>query len=351
MNKSIRIQRALINHRLIANLLNLLIFFLSVIALYFLVLYIFFGLCGNYNTTNNKISEIEASYSLNLNSDATYQDYEEVVKDFYFNRFKEEICNYYYESYGKSYSITKIYNISVLGLPSEPTHDNYKTNYYQYIQNSDGSFNTEAVGIMVEGYGDFYERNLLDLFVYKYNSLFSLLEEFDTTYYQLKVEKNALEMYSRIIAFLVAFITMYIVLPLLNKYYQVGFEMKLSLASVNKRNGYLIPKYKYILKNIIMMIIPFIGILLANKYSIIILTIGYLFLDIMIMMLSKNNTSIEEALLQIEVCSVKESLIFKNKLEEDEYISSEEFKKINDIDYLEKLKAVDEIEFNDKKIE
>ena len=99
------------------------------------------------------------------------------------------------------------------------------------------------------------------------------------------------------------------------------------------------------------MIIPFIGLIIGNKYSIIILSIGYIFLDQIIMLFSKNNSMIEDILFRIDICSVKESLIFKTKQEEQEYVNSLEYQEISDIDFVQRLQSINEIKVDDKNIE
>ncbi len=348
MDKTIRVSKALVNHRLAANVLNLLLLVIASLGLYFITLYLIFGFGMGYNDKKNQIKEIEESYSLTLNENATYEEYETVIKDFYFNRFTQEICNSYKEYYDKDYTIEHIYNIVILKLPSEPTFDNYKTDFYQYTQNQDGMFNVDMIAIKLEGNGKYYEKNMHDLFYSAYKKLLPLLEEYHTQYYDLKVKVNSNEIYARGISFGIAFLIFYILLPLCNKESAMIFDKKYGLAYINRKNGYSVYKWKIILRNIVMMIIPFIGVLFANKYSIIILSIGYLFLDHLVLLFSKNNLLLEEMIFGIDVCSTKESLLFKNKEEEDAYLSSEEGKRVEDTAFMEKLETLNQINIQEQ---
>ena len=90
---------------------------------------------------------------------------------------------------------------------------------------------------------------------------------------------------------------------------------KFDLAYVDNKTGYFLKKRKVIYRYAICFILPFIGFILATKYSIIILGIGYLLLDHLLMLFDKNNINIADKLLNIETCQLSESLLFDDKKE------------------------------------
>lgn len=347
MDKSARISSAQINHRIFAYLLDLLSISISTALIFVFILYLIFGPMG-YNEKKSKVNDIIEQYNLNLTKGLDYKEYEVVLQDFYFNKYSEEIKNSYNSKYNTDYTIIHIYNIEVLNLPQNPTiTSTYKTELYQYIQNNDGTFNVDALGIKIEGSGSTYEKNMSDLFYNSYDDLSSYLEDFNIEYYNLVVETNSKEAYSRIIAILISIIIFYIIIPSISKYKSTLFEQQFKIAKTNKNNGYTISILKVILRTIILFLIPVIGFIIFNKYSFIILTIGYLFVNILVLLLSKGNKDIPDKLLRIESSSITMSLIFKNSDEEDKYLNSSEGKNINEKSFLDKLEKIDNIVINE----
>ena len=99
----------------------------------------------------------------------------------------------------------------------------------------------------------------------------------------------------------------------------------------------LIKKWKVIIRPFIYYLIPFIAVVIGSKNSIIIVLLGYLFINFLLLIFSKNNLDFGDRVLSITTCSIEESLLFKNENEEIEYFNSEEGKKIDDPEFLEKL--------------
>ena len=159
MNKNIRVQEAQINHKLFAFLYDLAILFATTIALYFVILYGVFASSFNYLDNKSKIEAIETQYNLNIEEGLDYTVYEEVLLDFYFNQYPEQIKNQFNQYYNKDYSITHVYNVVVLRLNDDPTYESYKTDYYSYVQDNSGNFNPDIMAVKVEGSGKTYEKN------------------------------------------------------------------------------------------------------------------------------------------------------------------------------------------------
>lgn len=346
MYKTARIQQGLLNHRLFASILDILLLLVSAFVLHLILLYTVFAAFG-YVSMKSDVKDIEEKYNLNLGTTEEYQVYEEAIQNLYFNEFPKEMVNYYKEQYGKEFSITHIYNIVILRLPEQPTFDNYKTDYYQYVQNEDGTFDVDTIAIKVEGYGDFYERNLQSLFSSNYKRMDDLVEQFNPEYLDLNSEIYAYEVYSRIISFLACYIVLFVIIPFKNHESQTLCMKKFGLAYVDNKTGYFLKKRKVVFRYLICFTIPFIGFIFATKYSLIILFIGYLLLDHLILLFNKNNLNISDKILNIETCDLKESLLFADKEEETSFFESEEGKKLNDPSFLKKLEEAEEIIINE----
>lgn len=341
MKKRVRIQEALVNHRLSAYLLDFLTLVIGTVALFFVFLYTIFY--STYVPSKEKVSKLEQEYCLNLEAGLDYKEYEEVIQNIYINIFNKEITEEYKRKYGKDLTATHIYNIVILRLPVNPTVDNYKTELHSYVQNPDGTFNTDVVGKELGGSGFNYKNSIESLFYNSYKRMSQVVEGYNKDYYDLNVKIYHAEAYSRMISFILMFIFVFIVMPLKNKESSTLWEMKYGIGHVNVKNGYLVSKWKIILRNFLTCIIPFIGITIANKYSIIILFVGYLLLDSLLMLFSHENLGIADKLLRMESCSIKESLLFVNKEEEEEFWLSDEGRRIDDTEFLSKLQKAEEI--------
>ena len=71
--------------------------------------------------------------------------------------------------------------------------------------------------------------------------------------------------------------------------------------------------------------------------------IGYLFINCLLLIFSKNNMDLAERILKMTTCSIEESLLFESEEQEKEYFNSEEGRKIEDPDYLDRLSNLKKI--------
>ena len=337
MNKNIRVQEAAINDRLFSMLLDFCLVFASTVILYFVILYSVFATGFDYSNHKSKMHDIENSYNLNLEKGLDYTEYEKVLKTFYFVSFPNEIEKDFNEYYETDYSITHIYNISVLALNKEPTLEVYKNDLYSYVQEENGKFNPNILAIQLEGSGDRYKKNLHDLFYTSYNDLKDQLQIYNDEYNDLVLSVGKSEALSRAIAFLLSLIVFYLIIPLTNKYGSTLFEKIYKLAHINSKNGYLAKKYKIVLRPFIYFTIPFFAVFNGSKNSLIIILIGYFFINILLLVFSKENKDFSNRLLKISTCSINESLLFKNEKEEQDFFNTDEGKKIEDPEFLDKL--------------
>ena len=94
------------------------------------------------------------------------------------------------------------------------------------------------------------------------------------------------------------------------------------------------------------MIVPIIGIVFFNIYSFVILTVGPLFLNILVMLINKNNYDLMDLITFTESVEIDNSLIFKNEKEEYVYIKEHQDVYYEEDDQLEKLKKIDKIDLS-----
>ena len=342
MHKSARIQPALLSHRLMAGLLDILTLFVFSLGLYFILLYTVFSIFG-YLKMSDRIAEIEEEYNLKLPEGEDYKTYEEAIKDIYFNHYSNEIVKQYKDNYGKDYSITHIYNIVILRLPAEPTFDNYKTDFYQYTQKSDGTFDVDSLAVKVEGSGINYDRSIQSLFHSGYKRMSRLVENYNEEYFNLNAATYSHECYARLISFIISFILLFIVIPFKNEVYQTFWMKKYDLAYVSYKTGYNLKRSKVLFRYILSFILPLVGFVIATKYSIVILILGYFMIDNLLMLFSNENLNIADRFLKIETCKHSDSLLFDDKKDEEAFLASEEGKKVTDIAYVKKLEEAEEI--------
>lgn len=343
MNKNIRVQEAQINHKLFAFLTDLLILLVSSLALYFIILYGIFATNFNYIDNKDRIVEIENSYNLNLEEGLDYTKYEEVLLDFYFNKYPNEIKEQFNTYYNKDYTITHVYNIVVLRLNNTPTYESYQNGYFAYVQDSSGNFNPDILAIKTEGSGKTYERNMRDIFYNSYTNLKDLLELNNEEYRNLVIKDFNSKAISRSVSFAISLLVFYFIIPLTNKYKATLGEKSYKLAHVNNKDGYLIKNNKAIIRPFIYYLIPFIAIVIGSKNSIIIVLLGYLFINFLLLIFSKNNLDFGDRILNMTTCSIEESLLFKNEKEEVEYFKTEEGKKIEDPEFLDRLSKMNDM--------
>lgn len=339
MDKSIRIQRCIVSQKLASSFLDLLSTTICSLILYFIILYSVFATGFEYKEKKERINEIETSYNLDLKEGLDYQEYEIVIKNFYLT-FEKEITNDFNKLHNKNYTIKHIYNIVVLRLVTDPKPENYKTDYFQYMQNQDGTFNPDEFALTIEGNSKNYKKNMHDIFYSSYKDLKILLEKYNAEYGELLIDVFNYESTSRLISFALSLLIFYIIIPLKSTYKSTLFEKIYGISHVNYKDGYLINNLKVILRPILLYLFYFLGLIRFSKFSIIILIIGSLFLNYLIMLFTNNNVDIPDKILKMESCSICESLIFKNHNEELEYLKKEEAKTIEDLAFLEKLENI-----------
>jgi hypothetical protein len=333
MNKEIRIAKPNLGKRIEAFLLDVLTVTLGAFILYFAGLYGIVKPFTNYNENISKINQYETQYNLKMEYGEDYTKYEDVVQDIYFNDFTSNILKDY-ETVDKDFTIIHIYNINVLNLPANPTAESYSTSYYKYATNSDGSYNVDSIGVQIEGSGEYYERNLCDLFYESYGEMPALLRRYISDYGNAFSENSLTKDYLRVSALFVSLLVFYLVIPFtITKNGSTLFENINSIGFVNYKDSYRLKRYKIVLRFLIYSALPLLGIYLFTKYSIILIVVTSVFIDFLFVLLNSKNRDLFEIFTSSESVDTKESLIFDNKKDDDNYKNEE----VSNRDYLEKL--------------
>lgn len=344
ISRNVRIQKAYIFHKIVAFLFDVLSYILLILVLYFSTLYLIFEPTLKYSDAKSSSYEIRETYGLNLGDNKTYEEYEEVLQDFYFNKYSEEIISQKEKLYNEKFSITHIYNFSVLGLIEHPNLNNFKTTLFSYQQNEDGSFNPDLMAIKLPGSGKRYEKDMKDLYYGAYKKLDNYLYLFNEDYAHYQNIITNSETYSRMVASIISFIILSLLIPFIFKGRASLGERIFKLGHANLKNGYLANNIKTIFRSFILYLIPLLGFIFYSYNSIIIITTGYLFLNLLVIILSKNNMDLADFLLKTETISIQESLLFKDKNAEEEYL-----KKLVETDednYIAKLSKITPIDIN-----
>ena len=344
MNKELLIEKPSMGSRFLAYFLDIGTVVLSTIALYFIILYAIFGSAFNYIGNSNYINEVYEEYNLNIAYDTNYKPYEEVLQQIYFEDFKEEILNDYRED-GKDYSIEYIYNVVVLNLPEEPTVNTYSNSLFHYVQNEDGSFNVNVLGVKEDGSGEFYERSLADLFYASYTNLPSLLRMYLPDFNQAFVDNANYEAISRSVALVISVSVFYVLMPFVNKKGSTIFEKVYKIGYVNKRNFLEVKKWKIPLRALILFVVPLLGLIFYNNYTLVILIILPIFIDPLAILLSKKNTDFYELICFTRACDLASSNIFKT---EDELKEFTEKIEIDNQDFLDNLTNMESLNMKGK---
>lgn len=346
MKNPIFYEKAQVNKRIYAYLLDILSFALSSVVIFFIVLYSIFVPCFDYNKNKETINEYNIQYNLNYGYGEKYTKYEEAIKKIYFVDFKDEIVRDFNVG-GKNLTIEHIYNFNVLMLPTYPTTSDYSGNgLFKYETNSDGSYNVDKIATRIEGSGKTYEKNLSDLFYQTYSRLPEILKIYNKEYKEANRMNLIYERNSRIVALVISAFILFYILPLINKNGSTIFEKLFKIGYVNNKDKYKIKFYKVLLRPIVSLIIPFIGAIWFTKYSIILLCIAPIFINFLFMVFNKRNADIPSLILSLNAVDLENTIIFKNENDEENYILEHN----KEEDFSKKLEVINAISEDNKNL-
>lgn len=332
-----RIERPAIHIRLLVYLINILFVIASTFCLYFAVFIPSFSATSKYVDDKNNVTEILETYDLKRGSGAPYSIYKGIIENVYFNMYPNEIIRDY--SSEKTYSITYIYNVLVLQLPANPDATNYKTTFFHYEMDNAGKILVDQIGVVNSDLTDVGYANLSTLMYSKYSNLPSVFYEYNESYKTSLNNYTSIEATSRVSSLAIAFLIIYILLPLCFKNGALLGDVFFFIGYVDKK-GYSIKKYKIILRGFLFAIFPLLGIYYLSTLMVSLLICLPIFIDVLVMIFSRTQTSLIEYSLFILPADVRTSLIFKNEKEEKEF-SETSLGNFSDADYTAKLSSLD----------
>lgn len=298
---------------------KLLVFILDIISvvvlyipLYFGILYGFFNINNSYNEALIARKNIEEEHGLVLNFDNSWQEYEVAIKNFY-TQYKDDIEALLPE--GETY--IHAYNVTVLKLPETPNETNFKNEYYSYKIDSNGQYLVHEFAewnvVEESEQTDYYKRAMMNLFYYEYRNLNSYLKTFNSEY-SLSIDTILFkESLSRLISFASSVTIFYFVLPFIFKHGATLFEKLFGLAKVDIKYGCSVSKWKLIVKPIILFALPILGFYFGGFTNIVIFVLGPMFINLICLILTRNNLDIPNLFLRIDLVVKMDSEIADTK--------------------------------------
>lgn len=307
----------------------------------------YFAICyPSMNATSYRASvstrdEMRESYSLNKASGLSYEEYCSPVESFYFDSFPDGIKALYDKGTGSEHSIAYYYNVHVCQLPDAPTPADYKTAYFGYVINDDGSVNLDVKAeCYLDSLGTRGLRDLSDIYHSAYLKLPDLLMDLSSDYGQAVRTISLDEGLSRLASIGFSFLLVELLLPLLDprggslgeKIWKLGYADK---------SGFRMKKWKIPLRCLLYMALPMLGAYALSAYSVTLLWIMPLFFDELFLMLSSSNQSLPDKILSLILVDLKESTIYRDEQEKND-AESRSLSDYKDKEYVDLLSKTEE---------
>jgi hypothetical protein len=339
--------RPIVWKELLAFLANYLFVASAAVVLYFSVCFPILATNGNYLSSEAYVSSSREKYDLNLPDNATYDRYESPLKDFYFSAFPNEIADYFSGLEGQSLSIGYLYNVNVCQLPTDPTPTNYKTDFFSYVVNGDGSIDKDAICVMsddlsTEGYAD-----VKDIFYNAYGQLPTLLADVDATFSASLTCLYEAEGFSRLACLGLAFLAEGLLLPF---FFKNGASLGEHLFHIGyaNANGYRLHIYKIPLKTLLEFALPALAAYWLNPYFVVVFAVAPAFFNALSMIFSFQNRSFPDKILGMREVDLNESPIYRDRIEKEE-IENGALADYQEADYTTLLSKAEEIKDGDEK--
>lgn len=341
MQSILKLEKPLLGKKVLASFIDAVLFSIVTFILYAFCFMIGFQNLSDYSVYQKYIMEKEVLnnssvevYNLNIDDKQDFLIYVEQGKKFY-EYYEEEIVDYFIESTKNDsnlsdelkeryHNIQFIYNVSYLGLPSEPTTTNdssYKNNYFQY-KVIDSSIVWNEYGEVNEK--DFNARGLAERRQYcysKYSTLKQLLQICDPMYKESVAKVSYYSSVSLLSAGSISYFIFYILFPLIFPNSATVGKFILGFGYVNT-NGIKIRRYKSFIRALLNAPLTLIALYFFNIYTLLLLIMAPYFANLLYLLLNKHEQDIFERVLRMQIIDVKNSLIFKSKEEETSYFNN-----------------------------
>lgn len=308
------VERPILWKSVVASLINGAGVALLTLITYFSIVYPVLTHNATYQTSEQTVLTKKEENNLNLPRNLAYTDYQDAIQQFYFTSHPDEIVAYYEKTFSKSYTITYLYNIHVCELPVTPTADNYKTTYFAYPLNSDGSVNKDGLAVLRDGLSSRGMDDVRDLLYSAYGDLPKLLSNIDADYASSVSFIATSEGFGRLSAGIFSGLVFFLLLPLCLKNGSSLGEKIFSLGYLNK-DGFRLKTWKLPLRCLLMLLLPSVFLYNFNAYAAIIWLIGPYFADLLVLAFSSNNQQIPDWILQLIEVDVSKTEIYRDQLE------------------------------------
>lgn len=286
-------------------------------------------------------NELRETYSLNKTAGLSYEEYQAPIESFYFDSFPSGIKALYDNGGGTAHSIAYYYNVHVCQLPDAPTPADYKTDYFGYVLNDDGSVNLD---VKADCYASTLNKrglkDLSDIYHSAYSKLPDLLLDLSSDYSGAVSLITVSEGSSRLSSIGLSFVIVELLWPLFDKHGGALGEKIWSLGYASK-NGFRMKKWKIPLRCLLYMALPMLGAYGLSAYSVTLLWIMPVFFDELFIMFSGNNQSLPDKFLCLLQVDLKESKIYKDEQEKND-AESRALSDYKDKEYVDLLSQTEE---------
>ena len=280
-------------------------------------------------------------YNLDLEEGLSYDRYVLEAK-YFFEYYEEEITTHFYQAALKDETVPAeykerfkdlqlIYNYAFLGLDYKAIstqETSYSNNYFIY------QFNEETNEYIWDEYAidnprtlEFNERGIAereDYVFYSFNNLEKIIHRINPEYIEANNQINLFTSICSLLASFTSILVLYIIIPACFKAHQTLGKKIFGYGYINTKNGQIVNYYKVLLKILMAMVLPLIGMYFLTIYTIIMLVVFPYFINIMYYLLRAKDYDILDKILRIKLVNIKDSLIFDSEEAEKEYFANED---------------------------
>ena len=281
----------------------------------------------------------KVGYDLTFGDNLDYTKYINEGKKFY-EYYETEITNLYYtlaledekieDEYKERFKdIHLVFNYVFLGLDYKaiPTDESSYSNSYFIYQ-----FDNETKDTIWNEYGidnprtlELNKRGLSERQDYckvAYQGLRSMLMSINKEYKEANADVSLYNCLSALLAGFTSIVIFYLVLPLiLGNYATIGKKI-FGYGYINT-NGKKLTLYKGPIKTLIASILPLLGLYTFNIYTLIILIVFPIFINVIYFVLTAKDQDLIDKILKMQLVDIKNSLFFNSEDEENEYLKNE----------------------------
>lgn len=362
MNQSIQVETAQRNKRLLALFFDLLCIAASTVCLFFLLLFVVIGPMFNYKGNCESVFNTREKYHLNLGVAEEYTKYIEGFQLFFEDEVNsDKIIEYtkrYYPAFDPEETRSPLekvryaYNVLILDLPVSPTHETYKTSYYQYQfkEHSTSEFDLYQYGVLINPKpSDKAKANLRDFFSWKMETVNDMLPYVIPTYKEALRFKSNVELFSRVIAMALSVIVFAIALPIILKNGVTLGGKLFKVAIVRNKTALRIKWYRNVYRALALFTLPIFGIGLYDRYGTVIFMIFPVFVSILMMLFKESGRDLQDVLSGTIAVDSNNSFFFSSAGEARLFEKKDNYKQVSDPDFLKALESVDSFNVDNEK--